>query len=122
MGTKEKCHGLKGNVNVEGDLSMRTAVFTKALIISIVLCLTIFFKVSTGHAFSVYDTDQDWKIGDFELLHTVDNWAGGGLVGNFGLLDVIEYWAFGSYCFDAAASIHKSRHTRCKRSLSWRYI
>ena len=50
---------------------------------------------------------RDWKIGNFELLDTIDNWAGGGL-GNFELLDLIDYWAFGSYCFDVVASTHKA--------------
>ena len=46
------------NVNVEREIPMRKALVAKALIISIVVSFTIFFKVSTGHAFSTYDTDQ----------------------------------------------------------------
>ncbi len=54
-----------------------------------------------------YDTNQDWIIGNFELLDAIDAWAGGGL-GNFELLDLIDYWAFGSYCWDTATSSHKA--------------
>ncbi len=55
---------------------------------------------------SSYDTNQDWIIGDFELLNAIDNWAAGNL-GDFELLDLIDFWAYGSYCWDYVEEKHK---------------
>ncbi len=53
-----------------------------------------------------YDTDQDWKIGDFELLAVIDDWAAGNL-DDFGLLSMIDFWAKGCYHWDADTKTYK---------------
>jgi hypothetical protein len=55
-------------------------------------------EITIGCGCDVYDKDCDWKIGDFELLDKIDDWAKG-LIGDFELLDNIDYWAYGSYCW-----------------------
>jgi len=47
--------------------------------------------------YNAYDTNQDCRIGDFELLNAIDQWAQGNL-GDFPLLNLIDYWATGPYC------------------------
>ncbi len=64
-------------------------------------------EVTIGYPFNSYDKDQDWIIGDFELLDAIDDWAKGNL-GDFELLDLIDYWAKGSYCWDTIAEKYKS--------------
>lgn len=59
-----------------------------------------------GYPFSLYDTDQDWAIGDFELLDAIDEWAKGDL-GDFELLDLIDLWAAGCYQWDTVSERHK---------------
>jgi subtilisin family serine protease len=44
-----------------------------------------------------YDVDENYAIGNFELLEAIDDWAIGNL-GNFDLLDLIDLWAGGPYC------------------------
>jgi hypothetical protein len=69
-------------------------------------------KVSNNYAWAVrvvpqsihpYDKNQDWAIGDFELLDSIDVWAQGHL-GDFELLDLIDYWAAGCYKWDDISS------------------
>ena len=55
--------------------------------------------------FHQYDTNQDWLIGDFELLNAIDAWAVGSL-DDFGLLDLIDFWAAGCYQWDALSGSH----------------
>jgi hypothetical protein len=57
--------------------------------------------------FSPYDTNQDWIIGNFELLNAIDNWAAGSL-GNFELLDLIDFWAAGCYHLDVSSGERKA--------------
>ena len=64
-------------------------------------------KAVAGGVVNSYDTNQDWTIGNFELLNAIDDWAAGNL-GNFELLDLIDMWAFGSYCWDTATNGHKA--------------
>ena len=52
--------------------------------------------------FSPYDTNQDWIIGNFELLSSINDWSVGRL-GNFELLDLINFWAAGCYHWDASS-------------------
>lgn len=52
-----------------------------------------------------YDVNQDWVIGDFELLDAIDAWASGEMAGcvgagcdvDFYMLDLIDLWKAGSY-------------------------
>ncbi len=57
--------------------------------------------------FSPYDTNQDWIIGDFELLNAIDDWAVGNM-DDFDLLDLIDYWAAGCYQWDSLNNQYKS--------------
>ncbi len=57
--------------------------------------------------FHPYDIDQNWIIGDFELLNAIDDWAGGSL-GDFDLLNLIDFWAVGCYQWDALNNQYKS--------------
>ncbi len=59
-------------------------------------------QVEIGNVYHLYDTNQDWEIGDFELLDAIDEWAAGNL-GDFDLLDLIDFWAVGCYHWDAGA-------------------
>ena len=52
--------------------------------------------------YNPHDTNQDWIIGDFELLDAIDAWALGNL-GDFELLDLIDFWAVGCYQWDDVA-------------------
>jgi hypothetical protein len=45
------------------------------------------------------DLNNDYVIGDFELLDYIDLWAQG-QVGDFELLDTIDLWAAGHYYWD----------------------
>ncbi len=65
------------------------------------------FRRFVESAFSSYDTNEDWTIGDFELLNAIDDWVDGNL-GDFDLLNLIDYWAFGSYCWDTAAESYEA--------------
>ena len=56
--------------------------------------------------FHPYDIDQDWAIGDFELLNATDDWAGGSL-GDFELLYLVEFWVAGCYQWDAVTGTHQ---------------
>ncbi len=57
------------------------------------------FSMGQGYECHSYDTDNDWSIGDFELLDAIDDWADG-ILDDFPLLDLIDYWTAGSYCWD----------------------
>ncbi len=52
--------------------------------------------VSVIHEPIVYDSDQDWIIGDFELLLAIDDWSSD-FLDDFELLELIDFWAAGSY-------------------------
>ena len=60
------------------------------------LVTTLSASLCYSQQFNQYDIDQNWEIGDFELLDAIDSWAVGGL-GDFDLLDLIDYWAAGCY-------------------------
>ncbi len=51
--------------------------------------------------------DQDWAIGDFELLDAIDAWAKGNLE-DFDLLDLIDFWAAGGYQWDPLSRVYKA--------------
>ncbi len=51
---------------------------------------------------NLYDANEDWSIGDFELLDAIDAWAIG-ILGDFDLLDLIDFWAVGCYHRDNVA-------------------
>ncbi len=56
-----------------------------------------------------YDTNQDWIIGDFELLDAIDCWADPFCdLDDFDLLDLIDFWAAGCYRLDPATNTHKA--------------
>ena len=62
---------------------------------------------TTSQSYHDADTkNQDWVIGDFELLDYIDQWAAGH-VGDFDLLDCIDLWAAGHYYWDEASSTFK---------------
>ena len=51
------------------------------------------------------DTEDDWIIGDWELLHAIDVWAVEGAIDglpidDWELLSLIDFWAVGHYYWD----------------------
>ncbi len=76
------------------------------IIITIILFAVFHSGISYAQQSHQYDTDQNWAIGDFELLAAIDVWAAGNL-NDFGLLDLIDFWAYGSYCWDSTESKYK---------------
>jgi hypothetical protein len=59
------------------------------------------------HIYHPSDKDNNWEIGDFELLDAIDDWAID-MLDDFDLLDLIDYWAAGCYNWDYAAGGHKA--------------
>ena len=55
------------------------------------------------------DTNQDWEVGDFELLDYIDQWAAR-QVEDFDLLDTIDFWAAGEYYWDESSQKHVAGH------------
>jgi hypothetical protein len=58
-----------------------------------------FWPGVSGTAYHPADLNNDYVIGDFELLDYIDLWAQG-QVGDFDLLDAIDLWAAGHYYWD----------------------
>ncbi len=54
-----------------------------------------------------YDKDEDWVIGDIELLEAIDDWAAE-ILGDFELLDIIDFWAAKNYCWDSLSEEYKA--------------
>ncbi len=58
-------------------------------------------EVEIGQTCHSYDGDCDWKVGDFELLDAIDDWAKD-IIGDFDLLDLIDFWASDCYHINPA--------------------
>lgn len=49
-----------------------------------------------------YDTNQDWVIGNSELLDAIDDWMAA-ILNNSGLLDLLDFWTAGCYQWNSAS-------------------
>jgi hypothetical protein len=75
---------------------------TRLIVFIVLLVAALSSSLCYSQQVNQYDIDQNWVIGDFELLNAIDYWAIGSL-GDFELLDLIDFWAGGCYHWDAVS-------------------
>ena len=114
VGTKYYWSGTERNPNVAPTTAWRfgfgngfQGVATKGLSYSYAIAVRDGLAV-VPQSFHRYDTDpQYWRIGDFELLNAIDDWAAVNL-GDFELLDLIDFWAAVCYRWDTVNNQYES--------------